>query len=129
MVNSSEVRVTCPSVSFFFAHLGASLGTSRASLPLVGNFVFEGNGLGVVLGELFPVLCQSINRFEGLVSERERMSEIRSSELETGLSSSDDPVEKGNDTAASVPREVRAFSALGEDCGLDTKTLSRFGQR
>ena len=129
MVNSSEVRVACPSVSFFFAHLGASLGTSRASLPLVGNFVFEGNGLGVVLGELFPVLCQSINRFEGLVSERERMSEIRSSELETGLSSSDDPVEKGNDTAASVPIEVRAFSALGEDCGLDTKTLSRFGQR
>ena len=29
--------------------------------------------------------------------ERERMSEIRSSELETRLSSSDDPVEKGND--------------------------------
>ena len=73
MVNSSEVRVACPSVSFFFAHLGASLGTSRASLPLVGNFVFEGNGLGVVLGELFPVLCQSINRFEGLVSERENV--------------------------------------------------------
>ena len=72
MVNSSKVRVACPSVSFFFAHLGASLGTSRASFPLVENFVFEGNGLGVVLGELFLVLCQSINRFEGLVSEGER---------------------------------------------------------
>ena len=43
-----------------------------ASFPLVENFVFEGNDLGVVLGELFLVLCQSINRFEGLVSEGER---------------------------------------------------------
>ena len=43
MVNSSEVKVACPLVSFFFAHLGASLGASRAFLPLVGNFVFEGS--------------------------------------------------------------------------------------
>ena len=65
MVNSFEVRVACPSVSFFFARLGTSLGTSRAFLPLVRNFVFEGSGLDVVLSELFPVLCQSINWFKG----------------------------------------------------------------
>ena len=79
MVSSSEVRVVCPSVSFLFAHLGASLDTSHAFLPLVGNFVFEGSGLGVAFGELFPVLSQSINWFEGLVGERERMSKVRSS--------------------------------------------------
>ena len=40
MVNSSEVRVAYPSVSFFFACLGASVGASRAFLPLVGIFFF-----------------------------------------------------------------------------------------
>ena len=42
--------------------------------------------------------------------EREIMSEVRSSELDTGLSSSDEPVEV--DTAVSTPREVKAFYAL-----------------
>ena len=42
------------------------------------------------------------------------MFEVRSSELETGLSSSDDLVEVGEDTAVFVPQEVRAFHALGE---------------
>ena len=49
MINSSEFRVACPSVSFFFAHLGASLGTSRVFLPSIANFVSEGNKLGMVL--------------------------------------------------------------------------------
>ena len=55
------------------------------------------------------------------------MSEVRSSELETGLSSNDDPV--GGDTAISTPREVRAFHALEEECGLDDETLGRFKDR
>ena len=61
MVNGSKVRVACPSVSFFFARLGASLGTSCVFLPSVTNFVFEGSSLGVVLGSLFPLLSQSID--------------------------------------------------------------------
>ena len=52
------------------------------------------------------------------------MSEVRSSELKTGLSSSGDPVEE--DTAVSAPREVKAFYALNEECGLDDDTLGRF---
>ena len=44
--------------------------------------------------------------------EREAMSKVRSSELETGLSSSGDPVE--GDTAMFKPREVRPFYALKE---------------
>ena len=57
------------------------------------------------------------------------MSEVRSSELETGLSSSDDPVEVKEDTTASDLREIRAFHALEEVCGLDAETLSRFRDR
>ena len=57
------------------------------------------------------------------------MSKVRSSELETGLSSSNYPVEVEEDTMSSGPREVRAFFALGEECGLDVETLSRFSNR
>jgi len=57
------------------------------------------------------------------------MSEVRSSEPETGLLSSDNPVEVEEDTAVSVPWEVRAFHALGEVCSLDDDTLSRFKGR
>ena len=55
------------------------------------------------------------------------MSEVRSSELKTGLSSSDDPVE--GDTTVSTPREVKAFHTLEEGCGLDANTLGRFKDR
>ena len=52
---------------------------------------------------------------------------MRSSELETGLSSSDGPVE--GDMAIFAPRPVRAFYALGEVCGLDADTVARFKDR
>ena len=56
MVSGSKVRVVCPSVSFFFARLGATLGVSGDFLPLVGDFIFAGYGLSVVIGELSPIL-------------------------------------------------------------------------
>ena len=124
MVNDSVVRVAHPSVSFFFARLEAALGVSGDFLPLVGDFIFAGCGLSAVLGELSPVLSQSIAWFEG---ETKRMSKVRSSELETGLLSSSGPEE--GDTAASIPRVVRAFYALEEVCGLDVETVSRFKDR
>ena len=123
MVSSSEVRIACPSISFLFAHLRGSLGV----FPHLENFVFEGNSLGVALADLSPLLRQSIDWFESLVKERETMSEVRSSELKTGLSSSDDPVEE--DTTVSTPREVKAFHALKKGCGLDANTLGRFKDR
>ena len=124
MVSGSEVRVICPSVSFFFARLGAALGVSSDFLPLVGDFVFAGCSLSLVIGELSPILGQSLAWFEG---ETRRMAEVRSSELETGLSSNGGP--EGGDTAVSAPRVVRAFHALEEVCGLDEETVSRFKDR
>ena len=58
MVSSFEVWVACPSVSFFFARLGVALGVSGDFFPLVGDYIFEGCGLSVVLGELSPILGQ-----------------------------------------------------------------------
>ena len=124
MVSGFEVRAICPSVSFFFARLEATLGVSGDFLPLVGDFVFAGCGLSLVIGELSPILGQSLAWFEG---ETRRMAAVRSSELETGLSSSGDP--EGGDTAVSAPRVVRAFHALEEVCGLDDETVGRFKDR
>ena len=73
------------------------------------------------------MLRQSLDWFEGLVREREIMSKVRSSELDTGLSSSGEPVEE--DTTVSTPREVRAFYALEKACGLDAETIARFKDR
>ena len=129
MVGSIEVRVACPLILFLFMRLGASFGVSHAFLPLIEDFVFEGSSLSVALVDFIPLLCQSIDWFEGLVSERGAMSEVRSSELETRLSSSFNLVEVEEDTAVFVPREVRAFHALEEACSLDDETLSRFRDR
>ena len=88
MVSGSEVKAICPSVSFFFACLGAALGVSGDFLPFVGDFIFSGCSLSLVIGELSPILGQSLTWFK---EENRRMVEVRSSELETGLSSSDNP--------------------------------------
>ena len=124
MVSGSEVRVICPSVSFFFARLGVALGVSGDFLPLARDFVFAGCGLSVVIRELSPILGQSLAWFEG---EIRRMAKVWSSELETGLSSNGNL--EGGDTAVSAPRVVRAFHALEEVCGLDEETMSRFKDR
>ena len=84
-----------------FCSFGTSLGVSRNFVPLVGGFVFEGSSLSVALADFLPLLSQSLDWFEGLMSGQEAMSEVRSSELKTGLSSSDKPME--GDTAVSVP--------------------------
>ena len=80
--------MTCPFVSFFFACLGPALGVSGDFLPLVRDFIFAGCGLSLVIREFSPILGQSLAWFEG---ETRRMVEVRSSEVETGLSSSGDP--------------------------------------
>ena len=124
MVSGSEVRAICPSVSFFFARLGAALGVSGDFLPLVRDFIFVGCGLSLVIGELSLILGQSLAWFEG---ETRRMAEVRSSELETGLLSSGDL--EGGDIAVFAPRVVRAFHALEEVYGLDDETVGKFKDR
>ncbi|KAL0005311.1 hypothetical protein SO802_012872 [Lithocarpus litseifolius] len=69
-----------------------------------------------------------------MVGEREMVSEVRSSELENGLLSSDDPIKAEVDTTTSGPssfgrREIRSFRTLREECDLDANTLFRFRDR
>ena len=81
------------------------------------------------MANLLPLLRESVDWFKGIVGDQRVMSEVGFSELKTGLLSSDDLVEMEEDTTAYGPREVRAFHALGEVCGLDADTLSRFKDR
>ena len=118
MISSSEVRTVCPSISFLFVCLGGSLWV----FPYLEKFISEGNSFGIVVADLFPLLRQPIIWFWDLV--KEAMLKVRSSEHETRFSSSGDLVE--GDTDVSTPREVRAFYALNDECGLDDDTLSRF---
>ena len=59
---------------------------------------------------------------------------MRSSELEMGLPSNDDPVRVGGDTTASSHsssrrREIRPFHALREEGALDADTFFKFRDR
>ena len=49
MVDPSKIRRLSPSISFFFARLGAFLGSSSGQCPLIEGFVFGGSNLGLVL--------------------------------------------------------------------------------
>ena len=70
MLSIYEVSALCPSVSFLFAHLGASLRISHNFCPLVGGFMRGGNSLSLVLSDLFPLLRQSVDWFEDLVGDQ-----------------------------------------------------------
>ena len=123
-----------PLFHFSLFCLGASLGSFSTHCPPIEGFVPSGSNLGFVVADLHHLLHQSLNWFKEMVGEREVVSEVRSSELETGLSSSDDPVEAEGDIAAFGPslserRKIRPFQALKEECALDANTLFRFRDR
>ena len=78
----------CPSVSFFFARLCNLLGIVGRKRPRVGLFVEKNFPYRSVLLFLFPLVHHFIRIAQSLtMSEGGR---VRSSELETGLSSSKD---------------------------------------
>ena len=68
MVGYSEVERTSPSVAFLFTRLGALLESSTDPLGALSpngsylsteGFVLSGSGLGLVLGDLYPLLYKS----------------------------------------------------------------------
>ena len=94
MVGYSEVERTSPSIAFLFARLGALLESSTdplgvlspdSSYPPIEGFVPSGSGLGLVLGDLYPLLYKSQVWFKSVreALRREIMgSELGSSDLE-----------------------------------------------
>ena len=89
MVDYSSVRVDCPSVAFLFAHLGCLLEVMEGEyLKWVSFFVGEDYPYRFVISFLFPLVSCPTR-----VAKLLKMSKVvRSSELETRLSSPDDRV-------------------------------------
>ena len=86
MVDYSDIRSTSPTIAFFFACMGAFIGFSSEDCPQVRDFTLGDSSLSLVLGDLYPLLCQSLDWFGSVreVLRRENMgSEVRSSDLET----------------------------------------------
>ena len=88
MVDYSIVRVACPLIAFFFAHLGCLLESVEGEcLERVSFFVGVDCPYTSVLFSLFPLVSRSAR-----VARLLKMFEVRSSDLETGLSLPDDHV-------------------------------------
>ena len=125
--------------SFPFARLGALLESSVKSLgvlppvgtyPPIGGFIFGSGGLGLVLGDLYPLLYKSQVWFKSVreVLRREVMgSDLGLGDLERGASSNLGGEGTGADTATSAPSStavVRTFHALKEKCSLKVEVLA-----
>ena len=116
MVYHSEIRCIFPYVAFYFARLGAFLGSSSDLCPWFGDFVQGDSSLGLVLGDLYPLQRQSLDWFGSVQKalKREVMgSEVRSSNFETSLSSSADTVGAETDTTikAKVIFSIHGYQA------------------
>lgn len=134
-----------PLYLFLFCRLGAFLETSIGHCPHVGLFFSRDSAFRPILTDLYPLLHQSLNWYCLLCAmsvEEGQRSVVRSSELETILSSSDKPAKMEIDTATSNPssskpssskpsssKKPRSFDAFKEPCGLDEDTLFRFRDR
>ena len=103
--------------------------------PPIGGFVFNNGGLGLVLGDLYPLLYKSQVWFKSVreVLRREIMgSDVGSSDLERGASSNLGGQGTGVDTATSAPSSsavVHTFHALKEKCSLKVEVFSKFKDR
>ena len=90
MVDYNEFRHISPSIAFLFAHLGGLLDSSGDRYPQIVGFVVRGSSLDLALGDLYPLLYQSLSWFKSIrgVLRRENMgSELGSSGQERGSSS------------------------------------------
>ena len=107
----------------------------------LGDFVLGDSSLGLVLGNLYPLLRQSLAWFKlvrGVLRLESMGSKVRSSDLETSLSSSASTAGAEMDTTTSVPSSVpssshpfvsvtpRTFHTPKEKCYFKVDTFSRF---
>ena len=120
MVDYSSVRVDCPSVAFLFACLGCLLKVVEGEiLKWFSFFVGEDCPHRFVLSSLFPLVSRST-----MVAKLLKISgEVRSSELEMGLSSSDGRVIP---TVTSPSTPYKAWNIL---CALSRKDKKQIRDR
>ena len=146
MADYFEIRHISPSIAFLFARLGALLDSSSSLLgvlphhssdpyPQIGDFAVGGSGLGLALGDLYPLLHQSLVWFELVrgVFRREHMRfEVRSGSEERDSTPGIGMARAGADTTTSVPSTSTSspsFHALKEKCSLRIDVFNKFRDR
>ena len=119
MVDYSFVRFDCPSIAFLFTHLGCLLeSVKEGCLDWVSLFVREDYPYEPILSFLFPLVSHSAK-----VARSLKMSEVRSSDLEIGLSLSDNHV-ISEATSSSTP-----YRAWNISCSLTGKDEQQIRDR
>ena len=75
MVDYTELRHISPSIAFLFARLEGLLDSSGDRYPQIGGFVVGDSGIDLALGDLYPLLQQSLSWFKSIhgVLRRENM--------------------------------------------------------
>ena len=133
MVGFDFLSQECPSVSFFFAQLGVFLEYSLGRRPQVSLFVSLCSTFRPVLFTLCLLIHQSLVRYHSEMDPIEyRTDDVRSSELETGLSSNAESLNQVVDTAVSnLPSSSssRPLHTLSEFCSLKECYLKGFRKR
>ena len=94
MFDYSFIRQEAPSIFFFFARLGVFLAYSCGRRPQAGLFASYFCALRLVLFKLYHLIHQSLILYH-------LATEIKSSDLDKGFSSSDEPMGKEIDIAVS----------------------------
>ena len=96
MVDFDFIRKETPSVSFFFTRLGAFLESSSGRRPHI--VPWDCGAFRPVLIGLYPLLRRSLIAHHLEMTAKYRDSDVRSNELETGLSSSGESFDKDFET-------------------------------
>ena len=121
MVDYSLVRLDCPSISFFFARLCGFLGVIGRKRPRVGLFIERSCPYRSIMLFLFPLVYCSVGIAQSFTMSEG--GEVRSSELETGLSLSKD---RG---VLEVISPSTPYKAWGICCSLKKKDKKRIRDR
>ena len=113
-VDFDFIEKEAPSILFFFARLGVFLESSSGHHPHFGLFVPRDYGaLKPALISLYPLLCRSlIAHHLEMIAIEYRDSDVRSSELETSLSSGGESTDKDFEIVVSkLPSPSKPFSS------------------
>ena len=144
MADFDFIRKETPFISFFFARLGVFLESSSGRCPQVGLFVpLNCGAFRPVLIGLYPLLRHSlIAHHLEMIAIEYRDSNVRSSELETGLLSSGESFNKDFKIIMSkpsssskpfsfskIPSSSILFHALSESCFLEMRHLKSIRKR
>ena len=133
MVGFEFLGQECPSVLFFFARLGVFLEYSSSRRPQMGLFVSRFTAIRPILFSLYPLIRQSLVRYHFEMDPiKYRPDDVRSSELETGLSSSDESLNKVIETVVSkLPSSSSScpLHAFSDSCSLKESHLKGFRKR